>query len=122
MKIVDALESLWKVNEVNAWEGSYGSFSEFCEDGLKIDKGTGSKYLAVYGHYVASGSCTVQQLRKVDIGKLYAAMKTGGTPELQYSRALTLTRKELRQEVTDPNDECKHEHQGNVCFDCHRRV
>ena len=109
-KIIDALESLWAVHENNAWEGRYNSFSEFCESGLKISRSTGSKYIKVYEHYIKNASLTIQQLRDADVECLYLALGTEGTPEKQYSNALTLSRAELKDEAVEGKFGSAHEH------------
>jgi len=100
-KIVDALESLWLVHENSAWEGEYDSFSDFCEQGLRISRSTGSKYIKVYKHYVVNASLTAKQLRNADVECLYLALATEGTPEKQFSRAPTLSRAELKDEAVE---------------------
>ena len=118
--IADALELLWSVNKQEAWKGSYNSFSEFCEDGLQISRSTGNQYVAIYQHYVAEGCITVKQLRNADMNKLYRAISLTGTPEQQYSKALTLSRSELRNEKTEEDGhECT---PVTVCSKCWKRM
>ncbi len=120
--IADAIQSLWEVKQTVAWKSRFTSWTEFCEDGLKINHSTASQYLSVYEHYIEKGKLTVNRLREADMAKLYKALQTKGTPEEQYSRALTLSRAELRDAA---NEEAGHEHKPEtitVCAVCGKRL
>ncbi len=106
-KIIDAIQTLYAVSDTEAWKDGYTSFSDFCESGLGISKSTGSQYLALYSRYAIEGGISLKQLRNVSPDKLYAAIKLNGTPEQQYSKALTLTRRELKEEH---GDDVPHDH------------
>lgn len=122
-KVADALEMLWAVFETKAWEGSYNSWSEFLEDGLQIARSTGSQYLSIYDNYVKHGGLTVKQLREADMAKLYLAARTGGTPDEQYQRAITLSREELKSEASVKADGSEHECEPLIiCKQCGRRM
>ena len=94
----------------SSWKGEYDSFSDFCEQGIDISRSTGSKYVKIYDHYVANGSLAVKQLRDADVECLYLAIGTEGTPEKQFSRALTLSRAELKDEAVEGKFGSTHEH------------
>lgn len=100
-KIADAMESLWKVHEAKAWEGEYESWTDFCEEGLKISHSTASQYVQIYDRYVNQGRLTVNQIRQVDPVKLYKALKLVGTPEQQYSTALTWRREDFKDDLKE---------------------
>ncbi len=123
MAVADAIASLYEVYKTEAWEGRYGSWSEFCEDGLQISKSLGSQYVAVYEYYVEHGSLTVEQIREADIGKLYLALGTEGAPEEKLNIAKTLSRGELKEMISETkNPNCAHANTGVICFDCHKRI
>lgn len=116
--VADAIESLYHVHKTEAWVERYGSFSEFCEEGLKISKSLGSQYVAIYGRYIEEGGLTVERLRDVDTAKLYRALKQPGTPQEQYAIATTWSRNDFR----DDKKEDGHEHQwAEYCGVCWKK-
>jgi len=121
--VADAIGALYEVYKSEAWEGRYSSWSEFCEDGLQISRSLGSQYVSVYEYYIGQGSLTVEQIREADIGKLYLAINTGGTPEEKLVIAKALTRSELRDLVAEEkNPNCLHPNTVVICTDCRKRL
>lgn len=118
--IADALQMLWEVHANGYWSSKYSSWTEFCEDGLKISHSTASQYVKVYDHYVAQGGLAANELRKADLTKLYLATSTAGSAKDQYSRALTLSRSDLRdQRKEDDGHECE---AVTLCKHCGKRM
>lgn len=123
MAVADAIASLYEVYQTEAWQGRFGSWSEFCEDGLQISKSLGSQYISVYEYYIKNGGLTVERIREADIGKLYLALNADGRPEEKLAIAKTLTRGELRQLVAEEkNPNCTHANTAVFCLDCHHRL
>ena len=89
--------SVYRIFAEKLWEGRYGSFGEFVENGLGKSQGWASKQISVHKHYALEGGITESAL-EMDTERLYLASKTEGTPEEQLSRAKTLSRSELKAE------------------------
>ena len=109
---------LHKIYSEKSWEGRYGSWGEFVEDGLQKSQGWASKQLAVHEYYSLKGGIPVEQL-ELDTERLYMATKLEGTVEENLSRAKVLTRAELRAEREENKD---HEHEYlEICKHCGQR-
>ena len=113
---------LYRINEENAYKANFDSFTAYVEDDLGLNRGFASKLLTIHEHYVLGGGVAPSQLQEVGHERLYMAIKLPGTPKEQLSKALTLTKGELRTEVRDPNDTCAHEQTITICSKCGRRV
>lgn len=118
--IIDAIALLYQVREENAWEGQFGSFNEFLEEGCQMDKGQASRLLTAYEHFAINGRVELAQLRAVNPEKLYLASSLPGTPEEQLAKATTLSRSELNIERADKGGEheCAY---IEICKFCHKR-
>lgn len=92
-------EILYTIFAAKSWEGRYSSWGEFVEDGLQKSQGWASKQIAVYEYYTLKGGIPTEKL-ELDTERLYMASNLEGTPDENFSKALTLNRAELRAERT----------------------
>lgn len=114
--VVEAMPLLHKISSELLWSEKYSSFGEFCDD-CGISRSQASRLVATYQHYAIEGG--LEDLSKVDPDRLYLAAKLPGTPEEQYSKALALSRGELREEAALKPDGSEHEFQENLrCTVC----
>lgn len=102
-----AAKLLWQVREEGAFNGKWDNFSDYLEQGCGISRGYGSKLLASYEHYILNGGLSEDKVAKVDVDKLYNALSLKGTPAEQLSKALTLTRRDIKELRADED--------GHVC-------
>ena len=115
-----ATSMLYQVRETNAYQANFGTFTAFLEDGCGISRGYGSKLLASFEHFVVEGGIAPKRLVDVDVDKLYQASKLSGTVEHQLSKALTLSRHELKLEQSDDDGHtCE---AMKLCKHCHKRM
>lgn len=116
--VVEAMPLLHQISTELLWSSRYSSFGEFCDD-CGISRSQASKLVRVWEHYSIQGGLPVSQLHSVDPERLYLGMGLKGTPEEQYSKALALSRGELREEAALKPDGSEHEFQENLrCTVC----
>ena len=115
-------ELLHKIKAEELWKGKHESFSEYLEEDCQISDGMASKLIQVWQFYVIEGGFRGEKMIGADIEKLYMAAKLKSSPEKALSQALTLTRQELKSELNDPDDTCKHPATYKVCTICHGRL
>jgi hypothetical protein len=119
--LITGAAGLYKIKEESLWQERYGSYAEYLED-IQVSQGMASKLVSTYQFYVLDNGLSQAKLENIDHEKLYLALKLPGTAEKKLASAQTLSRQELRQEVKDPNEECLHDNQGTICFDCHKKL
>lgn len=111
----DAARLLHQIQMNEAWRGHFESYSDFVDE-LGVSRGFASKLLTAYTHFVVEGGVSPEKLAGLDYERAYMATKLEGSVEKQLSKALTLTRRELKEEK---NDEAPHDHQWNTyCTIC----
>lgn len=116
--LFEATHLLYRIRKEDLWEGHHSSFSDFLEE-CGISRGYASRLLTAYEHFVIEGGVSQRNLQGIDPEKLYLATKLTGSTDEQLTKALTLTRSELRLEHSD---EKPHDHQWiEICTICHLR-
>ena len=105
--LLEAAKLLWQVREEGAFKDKYETFTEYVEQGVGVSRGYASKLLTAYQFYCIEGGVSHEKLAKVDVEKLYQAISLTGTPDEKLSKALTLTRREIKEELGDED--------GHVC-------
>lgn len=122
--LIAGAELLYKIRQGNLWEGQYSSFAEYVEDECQISRGQASKLLTVYEHFVITHGVSQRNLEGADMEKLYLATSLEVEPEQALIRAKTLTRQELRDELSSgPQGDCAHDCEHfTLCGRCNRRV
>lgn len=120
--LLEGAKLLSEIKEKELWKGDYVSFNEYLQEGCRVSPGFASKLVQVYEHFCLQGKVAPKELADVDTEKLYMASKLPGTHEKQLSQAITLSRSELKSELKDPEDECRHEDTVTICSGCHKRV
>jgi len=118
--IVEAMQHLWKVKETEAWKESYESFGEYVEQDLGISQGFASKLGTINKTYLVEGGLSPEKLEGIDHDKLYAAARLSGSVEEKLAKALTLSRRDLKDELNDEEPQ-PHEHVP-ACAVCHIRL
>lgn len=96
--MIQVAYNLAQIQKSDAWQ-DYESFPKFCEAELDIRQSTTSKLLTIADYYLRSLS--PEQIGPVDYERLYQATMLPGTVEENLSKAQTLTRLELKQELND---------------------
>lgn len=122
MAMADAIVALYEVWDKELWKDKSESFSEFCEDHLKMSQSQASKMIAVYKRYCVESTFAANIVANISMENLYLATKLEGTPKQQLEKARLLKRTELTaQKVYEQTgSECNHEH--TMCVKCHARV
>jgi len=120
--LIEGAKYLHEISHAKLWQDNYNSFGEFVEQECQISQGFASKLISVYEHYLVAGGVSQRNLENVDAEKLYLASKLPGTPEEQLTKALTLSRGELKQQkqFEDTGAECTHP--SLICAKCHSKV
>lgn len=113
---------LYQIKKENLWEADFGSYSAYL-DFIGISDSVASKITTVYEHYVIKGGFSQRKLEEVDYEKLYLATRLKGEPETQLIQAQTLTRSEIKAELSEKGGEdCTHPNEIKICPDCHKRL
>lgn len=126
--IYDGAKYLYEINETNAWEGRYSSFSEYVEQECQISKGFASKLLQVWKFYVIDRGATPRSIEGVDAEKLYLATKLPQDDKRSSTDLITIAREwnreDFRAAITPAVDNCDHppECRVTLCTQCHSRV
>jgi len=122
--IYEGAALLYKINEEGLWKDSFDSFGEYVEQDCQLSQGYASKLLQSWKFYVIEGGLSQAKLSGVDAEKLYLALKLpNGTPEKRLIQAQTLSRQELRAELTEKDGvDCQHETTITICASCHKRL
>lgn len=110
---------LYEVKKQEAWKGKAESWSEFVEQDCGLNRSQIEVHLSVYEHYAIEGGVSTITLAKVEPYRAHTAMKLKGTPEQQLSKALSLTRRELKDSMSDEGHVCE---PITVCKTCHKRI
>lgn len=117
---------LYQIDQTNAWEGHFGSFSEYVEQECQLSKGYASKLLQSWEYYVVNGGVSPRNLVGVDAEKLYLATKLPkGTPEQRFVKAMEWSRADLRDELaSDEAGDCQHPDEKRIvlCTVCGKRL
>lgn len=121
-KLIEGAKYLHEVKEKELWKDDHESFSEYLQEKCQVSDSFASKLIQVYDHFCIQGGVAPKELENADTEKLYLALKLPGNPDKQLSQALTLSRQELKSEINDPDDTCKHEEKITICAGCHRRI
>lgn len=93
--MVEVASRLQQLRDSDDWK-SYPTFPQFVEAELEIGQSQCSKLLAVADFYLDKYS--PEQIGEVDYEKLYAATRLPGSVEENLSKAMTLSRGELKAE------------------------
>lgn len=113
----EAAGLLYQVREENAAGADLRAFSRYVEQDLGVSRGFASKLLKAYEHFVIEGGVSLAKLQGLDHEKAYLATRLGGSVADQLSKALTLSRNELREEQAEDEP---HDHRWvTVCSICH---
>ena len=108
--LFEAAQMLWFIRRDEVWKDEYDSWTDFVQNGIKMDKGRVSKLLTSYEHFVVQNGVELAQLTEAQEESLYLASKMEGTVDEQLAKSLTLTRSELRAqslyEKTGEEHEC----------------
>lgn len=119
--IVEAMQYLWRVKETEAWkEAGYESFGEYVEQDLGISQGFASKLGTINRTYLIEGGILPEKLEGIDHDKLYAAARLSGTVEEKLAKAMTLSRRDLKEEANEEEPQ-PHDHIP-ACAICHIRL
>lgn len=124
-RIAEGMEHLYKISNEKLWEvGGYSSFGDFCETGCGISPSMGSKLVKVYTHYVIDGGVSLRKLESIDAEKTYLAIGLGGSVDSQLAKAQTLSRQDLRAELSEDEqgNDCPHAETVTICKKCNARV
>lgn len=117
---------LYEIDQTNAWEGKYSSFSEYVEQECQLSRGFASKLLQAWKYYVIDGGVSHDKLVGIDAEKLYLALRLpSGSPEDKLLKAREWNRDDLRAELsTTDGMECQHPEEKHVilCGKCSRRI
>lgn len=122
--VYEGASLLYQIDQEKLWEGNYDSFGEFVEQDCQLSQGYASKLIQSWKFYVVDGGLSQRKLEGVDAEKLYLALKLPeGTPEKRLIQAQTLSRQELRAELTEKDGvDCQHEKTITICASCHKRL
>lgn len=117
-------ETLYEVAEQELWREKADSFSEFCEEHLKISQSQSSKILSVYKRFCIEGNFAPNVLSSVSLENAYLSLRLEGSPKEQLEKARTLRRQELSaQKIYEQSgEECLHPNKINLCADCRQRL
>lgn len=122
--VYDGTALLYEIQQKEAWEGMYSSFSEYVEQECQLTRGYASKLIQAWEFYVVNGGVPKRQLVGIDAEKLYLSTRLpSGSVEQRLVRAVEWNREQLRAElaVTD-GKECEHDRYVKVCVSCGKRV
>lgn len=117
---------LYEIDQTNAWEGKYSSFTEYAEQECQISRGFASQLLQVWKYYVVERGVFQKNFYNIDYQKLYWSTKLpSGSTEQRLVKAREWTREEFRAELsTVDGEECAHPEASRVilCGKCGRRI
>lgn len=121
--LMEGAKYLHEIKAKELWKESHESYSDYLQDECRISDSFASKLVQVYEHYCLNGSFSLKALEGVDIEKAYLALKMPDkSPRHQLEAAKSLSRGELKNELNDPDDSCKHLETYRACANCHKRV
>lgn len=114
---------LYQIASERLWEAKYAKFGDYLEGECQISESYASKLIKSYKHYVVDGGLSPRNLEDTDLEKLYLAISLTGTPVQQAIKAETLTRSEIKAELSEKDGvECQHLQTLTICASCHARV
>ncbi len=121
--LLEGAAALHQIFTKNLWEGHFSSFGAYIEEECQLSPSYASKLIKTYEHYVAQGGLSLRKIADVEPEKLYLAINLKGTPLQQATKALTLSRGELRTERFEKDGiDCKHPVTIKICASCHAKV
>lgn len=93
---------LYKIREEKLYIGSYDNFNDFLQE-IKLTPGNASILASVHKNYVLEGGIAIESLAGVSYSNLYESIplieKEG--VQMAATKAATLTRAEIKDEVRD---------------------
>ncbi len=123
LSLLAGIAGLIEIFDRELWrEGGYSNFGEYVEQVCQLHPSAASRYMKAYRHYSLEGGFSIAKLAPVDVEKLYLAIGTSGNAEEQFERASSLTRKELREELSVKENGDEHDCTfAEFCTTCWKR-
>jgi hypothetical protein len=115
-------ELLFKIHDEKLWETRFSSWDEFVEspDGLDKSRGWASKNLQVH-KWAIQNSFSRESLEGIDTERLYLASKMEGPALKALTKAQTLSRQDLKDELREA-DPCEIHQAITICGKCNCRL
>ncbi len=121
--LLEGAKLLHTIYNSQLYLSEYTTFGEYVEDMCQLSPGYASKLIKTYEHYAINGKVSQRNLEHTDVEKLYLAINLKGTPLQQATKALTLSRSELKSERFEKDGkDCSHEIQVTICATCNKRL
>lgn len=125
-------EYLYNIQEQNLYAPQWDSFTEFCNEFRSLSQASISKLVGIYRTYIIDHQFPRERIAALggwsNIAETLPMVKTKEEAENWLSKAETLSRVDLRKEITEQKTgrdmrDCAHENHYDlrVCRDCHDR-
>lgn len=109
VNMLEAAVALYEVQKTEAWKERFETYQDFIH-AIGISQGQASKYVSVIDHYLTNGGLSHAKLAEIEMEKLYLARGLEGTPEEQVTKALVLSRSEIRAQKVYEETGAEHTH------------
>ncbi len=121
--LIEGAKLLHTIYSKQLYLEAYTTFGEYVEQECQLSPSYASKLIKTYEHYVINGSLSHAKLKDIEPEKLYLAINLKGTPTQQLSKALTLSRGELKSERFEKEGhDCQHPVTIKICATCHAKI